>query len=65
MGAQDGIDIGFCFGTYDVDKNHAAVFGKGSAADALANAAMDVWASFACKGDPSCDTLGPWPEYGE
>jgi len=26
---------------------------------------MDAWTNFAKTGDPSSETLGSWPEYGE
>ena len=64
-GAPHGIDIGFVFGTHDVDKPSAAMFGSGPAADALAAATMDAWAAFAHSGDPATAALGAWPVYGD
>jgi len=65
MKAQHGIELGLCFGTYAVDEEHAAVFGDGPAAKGLSDAVMDAWASFARTGNPTCDTLGEWPAYGD
>ena len=64
-GAQHGVDIGFVFGTHDVTPDTAGMFGAGPAADALANATMDAWTAFARTGDPSTESLGAWPPYGE
>ena len=64
-GAQHGVDIGFVFGTHDVTPDAAAMFGAGPAADALASATMDAWTAFARTGDPSTESLGAWPPYGE
>ena len=64
-GANHGIELGFVFGTYGIDKDHATAFGEGPAAAGLANAVMDAWTNFAKTGDPSSDTLGSWPSYGD
>ncbi len=64
-GAQHGVDIGFVFGTHDVTPDTAGMFGAGPAADALADATMDAWTAFARTGDPSTESLGEWPPYGE
>lgn len=65
IGATHGIELGLVFGTHGVDEDHAAVLGEGPAAAALANAVMDAWTNFAKTGDPSSDTLGAWPSYGD
>ena len=39
--------------------------GAGPAADALERNTQDAWLSFARTGDPSHETLGKWPAYGE
>ena len=64
-GANHGIELGFVFGTHGVDQDHASHFGDGPAASGLANAVMDAWTNFAKTGNPSSETLGAWPEYGE
>ncbi len=61
LGACHAIDLGFVFGTYGA-KYARAVFGKGSAADALSNTTMDAWVAFAGTGDPSTTALA-WPRY--
>ena len=53
------------FGTHDVTPDTAGMFGSGPAADALANATMDAWTAFARTGNPSTESLGEWPPYGE
>ena len=64
-GANHGIELGFVFGTHGIDEDHAMAFGDGPAASGLANAVMDAWTNFAKTGNPSSETLGAWPEYGE
>ena len=64
-GAPHGIDIGFVFGTHAADPAFSAIYGRGPAADALADAVIDAWTSFARTGDPSTATLGEWRPYGE
>lgn len=64
-GANHGIELGFVFGTHGIDNEHAKAFGDGPAAAALANAVMDAWTNFAITGDPSSETLGAWPSYGD
>ncbi len=64
-GANHGIELGFVFGTHGIDQDHAMAFGDGPAASGLANAVMDAWTNFAKTGNPSSETLGSWPEYGE
>ena len=63
--AAHGTDIGFTFGTYARDADHAAMFGAGPAAAALAAAFQDALAAFARTGDPSTESLGAWPAYGD
>ena len=64
-GANHGIEVGLVFGTHGVDQDHALFFGDGPAASGLANAVMDAWTNFAKTGNPSSETLGSWPAYGE
>ena len=63
LGAPHGIDVGFVFGTYDVNPQSAAFSGRGPAADALSDAMMNAWTAFARTGNPSSDGLGEWPTY--
>ncbi len=60
LGACHGLELGFLFGTYE-----ESFSGKGPAADALAEGIQDAWLAFAHNGDPSCESLGKWPPYGE
>lgn len=63
-GANHGIDLGFVFGTHEIDPAYATAFGGGPAARALADATMDAWVAFARTGNPSTDSLGAWATYG-
>ena len=64
FGACHALELGFEFGT--IDSSGARDFsGSGPAADALERAIQDSWLAFARSGDPSNDTLGAWPRYGE
>jgi para-nitrobenzyl esterase len=60
LGACHAIDIGFVFGTYE-----ARFSGSGPEADALAGKTQDAWLAFARTGNPSCQSLGKWPAYGD
>lgn len=59
MGACHTIEIGFVFGALN-----ASFHGTGAAANKLAGQVQDAWLAFACTGDPSCESLGSWPQYG-
>ncbi len=60
LGACHALDLGFVFG------NHDATFcGNGPEADHLSRVMQDAWASFARTGNPSCKSLGEWPQYCE
>ena len=59
-GACHGLEIGFVFGTYSEDFG-----GVGQQAERLSNQLQDAWVAFARTGNPSCDSLGEWPEYGD
>ncbi len=61
MGSCHALELGFMFGTYNT-KFAGALFGTGPAADALANAMMDCWTSFARSGNPSAPSIA-WPAY--
>lgn len=64
-GATHGVDVGFTFGTHAARPAAAAFFGRGPAADALADAVMNAWAAFARNGNPSSQGFGDWPQYDE
>jgi para-nitrobenzyl esterase len=59
LGACHALELGFLFGTYEEKFS-----GSGPAADALARSIQDAWLAFAHTGDPSCESLGTWPSYG-
>jgi len=42
-----------------------AFCGSGPDADRLSNKIQDAWLAFARTGNPSCDSLGSWPAYGD
>lgn len=65
FGACHGLEIGFVFGTHTMNEGMASFSGSGPAADALAEKMQDAWLAFARMGDPSCDSLGSWPTYGD
>lgn len=62
FGSCHALELGFVFGTY-APGPASAFFGKGPAADALADSMMDCWTAFACSGDPSTKSVGEWPCY--
>ena len=59
LGACHGLEIGFVFGEYD-----DTFCGSGPEADKLAKCIQDAWLAFAHTGDPSCESIGKWPVYG-
>lgn len=60
LGACHALELGFLWGTYEENFS-----GTGPAADALARNIQDAWLAFAHSGDPSCESLGTWPPYGD
>ncbi len=59
LGACHALDIGFVFGNLSPSFN-----GSGPIVKKLAMQMQDAWTAFARSGDPSCDSLGKWPDYG-
>jgi para-nitrobenzyl esterase len=59
LGACHALELGFLFGTYEENFS-----GSGPAADTLARNIQDAWLAFARTGNPSCESLGTWPPYG-
>lgn len=60
LGACHSLEQGFVFGKLE-DK----FSGSGPEAQVLAEKIQDAWLAFARTGNPSCDSLGTWPTYGE
>jgi para-nitrobenzyl esterase len=60
LGACHALELGFLFGTFEENFS-----GSGPEADALARNIQDAWLAFARTGNPSCDSLGKWPAYGD
>jgi para-nitrobenzyl esterase len=60
LGACHVLDIGFVFGNYD-----DTFCGTGPDADKLSRYIQDAWLAFARTGDPSCESIGTWPQYGD
>lgn len=60
LGACHALDIGFVFGTHN-----DSFCGSGPAADRLSANMQDAWLAFARTGNPSCESLGKWPGYGD
>jgi para-nitrobenzyl esterase len=58
LGACHALEVGFVFGNHD-----AAFGGSGPEADRLSQNMQDAWINFARTGNPSCSSLGEWPEY--
>jgi para-nitrobenzyl esterase len=58
--ACHSLELGFLFG-----QRFAEFHGSGPAAEKLEQQIQDAWIAFAKTGDPSCESLGNWPAYGE
>lgn len=54
------LEVGFIFGA--MDDNFC---GTGPDAERLSDRMQDAWTTFAHTGNPSCDSMGVWPEYGK
>jgi para-nitrobenzyl esterase len=59
LGACHALDIGFVFRTFD-----DAFCGTGPDAERLSKCIQDAWTAFARTGDPSSESVGSWPPYG-
>lgn len=62
FGSCHGVDLGFLFGTFD---KNPSFWGSGPAVTTLARNIQDACLTFARTGDPSCESLGRWPRYGD
>jgi len=60
LGAMHGLDNPLLFGSLD-----AEFTGRGPEIENLAIKIQDSCAAFARTGDPSCQSIGNWPVYGE
>jgi para-nitrobenzyl esterase len=60
LGSCHILDVGFVFGNYD-----DTFCGSGPDADKLSRCIQDAWLAFARTGDPSCESIGNWPPYGD
>jgi para-nitrobenzyl esterase len=60
LGACHSLELGFLFGTCTPEFN-----GSGPGADQLSSRIQEAWIAFARSGDPSCDSLGHWPQYDD
>ncbi len=60
LGAMHGLDNPLLFGSLDADFT-----GNSPEVENLANKLQDSCIAFARTGDPSCESTGPWPVYGE
>jgi para-nitrobenzyl esterase len=58
-GAYHALELGFLFGNYGEGYG-----GSGQTADAVSRNIQDAWLSFARNGEPSCESVGNWPSYG-
>jgi para-nitrobenzyl esterase len=58
LGACHALELGFLFGTLEPNFS-----GSGPKAETLARNIQDAWLAFARTGDPSCQSLGKWPQY--
>lgn len=63
LGSPHAIELGFLFGTHN-DPRVAPFGGTGPAAEEFSTRMQDAWTSFARTGDPSCESIGDWPTYG-
>lgn len=62
FGACHGVDMGFLFGTFG---KNPSFWGSGPEVEALAGKIQDACLAFARTGDPSCESLGRWPVFGD
>lgn len=57
------IDIGYVFGTHDLNDGTRGFFGGGTEHVELAATTMDAWLAFARNGNPATDALSSWSLY--
>jgi para-nitrobenzyl esterase len=64
LGSCHALELGFVFGTNDIP-GMKSFSGTGPDADRLAMEMQDAWLAFARTGNPSCESIGDWPQYTE
>ena len=57
------IDIGYVFGTHDLNQGTRTFFGGEVEHKQLAQVVLDAWTAFARTGDPATDDLATWQTY--
>lgn len=62
LGSCHALELGFVFGTNHIP-GMPQFAGTGPIVERLATEMQDAWLAFARNGDPSCDSLGEWPQY--
>ncbi len=62
LGSCHSLDIPFVWGTYSVE-NMKRFCGEGAVARELSERMMDTYLAFARTGNPSSESLPPWPKY--
>ena len=60
FGASHALEVGFVFGTMD-----DMFCGTGPVVERISGQMQDAWTAFAHTGNPSCESIGEWPEYGK
>jgi para-nitrobenzyl esterase len=60
LGAMHGLDNPFVFGNLDPNLS-----GSGPEVESLSEKIQDSCTAFARTGDPSCESIGKWPVYGQ
>lgn len=63
LGSPHAIELAFIFGTHN-DPQIQPFGGDGPVAEQFSARMQAAWSSFARTGDPSCDSVGHWPQYG-
>ncbi len=63
LGSCHALELPFVFGTLDAPTMDRFA-GAGPEAEALSQAMMDAWLSFAHRHDPNCEALPRWSAYG-
>ena len=60
LGAMHGLDLPILFGSFNREFT-----GVGPETERLSRALQDSSITFVRSGDPSCETIGTWPVYGQ
>jgi len=62
LGSCHALELGFVFGTNKLP-GMPQFAGSGPIVERLEKEIQDGWLAFARSGDPSCESLGAWPQY--